>query len=116
MWATGRLALTQVLVFLVVVPLQRPLSHRPNCQPRTPRLASECDNPGFSIFLFFVSPREIRKTDTVIPMKPDVSHEETISRRRASLSRRRFLRGVGVSMALPAFESLLAKGVGAAGA
>jgi hypothetical protein len=47
-------------------------------------------------------------------MKPDHSHEEAIAQRRASLSRRRFLRGMGVSMALPAFESLLSKGAGAA--
>jgi hypothetical protein len=48
-------------------------------------------------------------------MKPDHSHEEALAQRRASLSRRRFLRGMGVSMALPAFESLLLKGAGAAG-
>ena len=48
------------------------------------------------------------------PMKPDHSHDEVIARRRAELSRRQFLRGMGVSMALPAFESMLAKGAGAA--
>jgi hypothetical protein len=49
-------------------------------------------------------------------MKPENPQDEAIAQRRASLSRRRFLRGVGISMALPAFESLLAKGAGAAGA
>lgn len=49
-------------------------------------------------------------------MKPHHTHEEAIAERRAILSRRRFLRGMGVSMALPAFESLLSKGVGAVGA
>jgi hypothetical protein len=47
-------------------------------------------------------------------MKPDHSHDEAIARRRADLSRRRFLRGMGITMALPAFESMLAKGAGAA--
>jgi hypothetical protein len=49
-------------------------------------------------------------------MKPENPHDEAIAQRRASLSRRRFLRGVGISLALPAFESLLARGAGAAGA
>ncbi len=48
-------------------------------------------------------------------MKPERSHEEVVAQRRASLSRRRFLRGVGVSLALPAFESLIARGAGASG-
>ena len=47
-------------------------------------------------------------------MKPDHSHDQVIAARRAELSRRRFLRGMGISMALPAFESMLAKGAGAA--
>src|SRR5262249_23604537 len=47
-------------------------------------------------------------------MKPDHSLDEAQARRRAELSRRRFLRGMGISMALPAFESLLAKGARAA--
>src|SRR5579883_1744476 len=51
----------------------------------------------------------------VRPMKPERSHEEVVAQRRASLSRRRFLRGVGVSLALPAFESLIARGAGASG-
>jgi Protein of unknown function (DUF1552) len=49
-------------------------------------------------------------------MKPENSQDEALAQRRASLSRRRFLRGVGISLVLPAFESLLAKGAGAAGA
>jgi Protein of unknown function (DUF1552) len=48
-------------------------------------------------------------------MKPDQSRDEARARRHLSLSRRHFLRGVGVSMALPAFESMLPRGVAAAG-
>jgi hypothetical protein len=50
-------------------------------------------------------------------MKPDEMHDHNavIAQQHASLSRRRFLRGIGVSMALPAFESLLVQGAGAAG-
>ena len=40
-------------------------------------------------------------------MKPDHPHNDRLAaRRRTELSRRDFLRGVGVSLALPAFESL----------
>jgi hypothetical protein len=49
-------------------------------------------------------------------MAPENPQQEILTQRRTSLSRRRFLRGVGVSLALPAFESLLVKGAGAAGA
>jgi Protein of unknown function (DUF1552) len=42
-------------------------------------------------------------------MKPDHSHDDKPGARpRTDLSRRHFLRGVGVSLALPAFESLIA--------
>jgi Protein of unknown function (DUF1552) len=48
-------------------------------------------------------------------MKPDqMSHETIAAERRESQSRRRFLRDAGVSLALPAFASLLPKGVLAA--
>src|SRR3954466_14897826 len=43
-----------------------------------------------------------------------MTHYERASQRHANLSRRRFLRGVGACMALPAFESLLARTAGAA--
>jgi Protein of unknown function (DUF1552) len=48
-------------------------------------------------------------------MKPDHSHNvRPAARPRTNLSRRHFLRGVGVSLALPAFESLIApRSVGA---
>ena len=46
-------------------------------------------------------------SNTVRPMKPDQSHDEARAQRPCRLSRRHFLRGVGVSMAMPAFESLL---------
>jgi hypothetical protein len=49
-------------------------------------------------------------------MKPDHPHDQAIARRLASLSRRHFLKGIGVSMALPAFESVLPRGVAEAGA
>ncbi|MGP0068646.1 MAG: DUF1552 domain-containing protein [Isosphaeraceae bacterium] len=49
-------------------------------------------------------------------MKSDHPLDATalLAQRHASLSRRHFLKGVGVTMALPAFDSLLARGAGAA--
>src|SRR5262249_4974316 len=49
-------------------------------------------------------------------MKPDHPHDEAIAQRHASLSRRHFLRGMGVAMAVPAFESLLPRGAAVAAA
>ncbi len=48
-------------------------------------------------------------------MKPDQSRDEARAQRPFRPSRRHFLRGVGVSMAMPAFESLLPRVSAAAG-
>jgi hypothetical protein len=50
-------------------------------------------------------------------MKSDHPHDETtLAQRYASLSRRHFLRGLGVSLALPGLDSLLPRGAGSAAA
>jgi uncharacterized protein DUF1552 len=50
-------------------------------------------------------------------MNPNHPHDaSTRAQRHANLSRRHFIRGMGVSMALPAFDSLLSRGAGAAAA
>lgn len=56
--------------------------------------------------------------ETVIAMNPDSTFDPADTRESSLLgmSRRRFLRGVGVSMALPAFESLLPRSATAAAA